>query len=130
MSNAPKEHAGERNRNGTFAPGKSGNPNGRPKRSRNFVTIFNDKRDELVRLKTPGGEVEMSRMEAWITNAWNNAIKGDAKANNNILAIMRATGQLQPAEIEEEELDPNAKAVLDGLIERRMRDKTDNGDDQ
>ena len=120
------KHAGRRN-NGTFEKGTSGNPKGRPSGAAGFTTLFNRKRDEIIEVKTgkdASGQpiyARRSRMEVWIENNWNKAINGDPKANANILAIMRATGQIQPEQQPETKLDDTGADVLQRMIERQAR---------
>lgn len=107
-----------RNPNGTMRKGHSANPRGRPPRSLNMLTLFNEKRDEKIAIKVDGVVVKMTRMEAWVTNLWNKAIELDAKASATILAIMRASGQINPSAGEEQALDENSAGVLQSLIDR------------
>lgn len=109
----------DRRPNGTMLPGHTANRGGRPRKSRNLLTLFDEKRDEKVSLKLENGRtVKMSRMEAWVTNLWNKAIALDPKASLQIMAIMRASGQLTPSPEEADDLDPDNSAVLDALIGR------------
>lgn len=108
----------ERRPDGTMLPGHTPNRKGRPRKSRNMLTLFNEKRDEKVSLKVDGRPTKMSRMEAWVTNLWNKAIACDPKASAMVMAIMRASGQLDPGPGEEQELAPDDAAVLKALIDR------------
>jgi hypothetical protein len=56
-------------------------------------------------------------MEAWVTNLWNKAIACDPKASAMVMAIMRASGQLDPGPGEEQELAPDDATVLQALID-------------
>jgi len=102
---------------GTMMPGHTANRRGRPSKSRNMLTIFNELRDEKITLKVDGKAVKMSRLEAWATNLWNKAIGCDAKASAVVLAILRASGQLDPAP-NDDALDADSAAALQALIER------------
>lgn len=97
-------------------PGHSANRKGRPPGSRNMLTLFNDKRDEKITLKVDGKVTQMTRLEAWVTNMWNKAIACDPKASAMVMTIMRASGQLEPAPGEEQELSPDDATVLAALI--------------
>ena len=118
MANDPR-----RNPDGTMRKGHSANPRGRPPRSLNMLTLFNEKRDEKIAIKVDGKVVKMTRMEAWVTNLWNKAIELDAKASATILAIMRASGQINASAGEEQALDENSAGVLQSLIERINQQK-------
>lgn len=120
----------DRRPNGTMLPGNTANPGGRPRKSRNLLTLFDEKRDEKVSLKLENGRtVKMSRMEAWVTNLWNKAIALDPKASLQIMAIMRASGQLTPSPEEADDLDPDNRAVLDAVIGRLIA-KAGDGEQQ
>jgi hypothetical protein len=108
-------------------PGHTPNRKGRPRKSRNMLTLFNEKRDEKVSLKVEGRPTKMSRMEAWVINLWNKAIACDPKASATVMAIMRASGQLDPAPDEEQELAADDAAVLKALIDRLAGEEPDDG---
>ena len=102
---------------GTMLPGHTANRRGRPSKSRNMLTIFNELRDEKITLKVDGRAVKMTRMEAWVTNLWNKAIGCDAKASATVMAILRVSGQLDPAP-SDDALDADSAAALQALIDR------------
>lgn len=108
----------ERRPDGTALPGFTPNRKGRPRKSRNMLTLFNEKRDEKISLKVDGKVVKMTRMEAWVTNMWNKAIAVDPKASAMVWAIMRNSGQADPAPGDGQELGADDAAVLQALIDR------------
>jgi hypothetical protein len=116
-----EEDVPKRRPNGTMMPGHTPNPNGRPPKSRNLITLFNEKRDEKISIKQDGKATKMTRQEAWITNLWNKAVACDPKASAAILAIMRQSGQLDPVG-DAEELSEDDAAILQALI-GRLNDK-------
>lgn len=103
---------------GTMMPGNSANPRGRPLKSRNMLTLFNEKRDELIAIKADGKTIRMTRQEAWVTNLWNRAVALDPKASQTVLAILRTSGQLEPKSEEETDLSGSDAAALDAMIAR------------
>lgn len=107
----------DRRPDGTMLPGHTANRRGRPPKSRNMLTIFNELRDEKITLKVDGKPVKMTRLEAWTTNLWNKAIGCDPKASAIVMAILRASGQLDPTP-GDETLDPDSAAALQALIDR------------
>ena len=114
-----------RNPDGTMKKGFTANPRGRPARSRNLITLFKQKRDEIVEINVPdptapGGKRKerMSRLEAWVTNLWNTAVACDPKASMMVLNILRAIGDLDPDTGERQEMNPDNAAVLEALIGR------------
>ena len=63
-----------------FAKGKSGNPKGRPKGSRNTYKLLEDLLEEKIVLLQNGKEVRLSKKAAILLQAVNSAVKGDLKA--------------------------------------------------
>lgn len=112
---------------GTMMPGHTANRKGRPRGSRNMLTLFNDKRDEKISLKVDGKVTKMTRMEAWVTNLWNKAIACDPKASAMVMVIMRVSGQLEPAPGEEQELSADDAAVLAALVGRLAGQEPEHG---
>ncbi len=127
MADPPQDAGPSRRPDGTMMPGHTANRNGRPRGSRNMLTLFNDKRDEKISLKVDGKVTKMTRMEAWVTNLWNKAIACDPKASAMVLAIMRVSGQLEPAPGEERELGEDDAVVLAAMVARLTGEEPDNG---
>ena len=122
------QDAGPRRRaDGTMMPGHTANKRGRPPGSRGMLTLFNEKRDEKISLKVDGKATKMTRMEAWVTNLWNKAIACDPKASAMVLAIMRVSGQLEPAPGEERELGEDDAVVFAALMQRLTGEEPNNG---
>jgi len=65
-----------------FKPGQSGNPKGRPKGSKNFVTTFAAilNRPIKIRDRNNGKTRTVSKLEVMIESITNKAMAGDAKA--------------------------------------------------
>lgn len=112
---------------GTMMPGHTANKRGRTPGSRGMLTLFNEKRDEKISLKVDGKATKMTRMEAWVTNLWNKAIACDPKASAMVMAIMRVSGQLEPAPGEERELAEDDAVVLAAMVRRLTGEEPDNG---
>ncbi len=122
------QDAGPRRRpDGTMMPGHTANKRGRPPGSRGMLTLFNEKRDEKISLKVDGKITKMTRQEAWVTNLWNKAIACEPKASAMVLAIMRVSGQLEPAPGEERELGEDDAVVLAAMVARLTGEESDNG---
>ena len=113
---------------GTMMKGHSANPRGRPPRSRNMLTIFNELRDEKISIKLDGKIKKMTRMDAWVHNLWNKAIVADPKASAMVLGILRSTGQLDPAPIDGV-IDDDSAAALQALIDRISKNDGEGGGD-
>jgi len=108
-------------------PGHSANPGGRPRGSRNLITLFNKMRDEKVPVQVGAKTVQMTRMEAFVTNLWTQAIALEPKATVQLVGILRASGQLTPPAGDDASGDPASVEVLNGLLERLLRARGDDG---
>ncbi len=126
MGDAAQDPGPSRRPDGSMMPGHTANRGGRPRGSRGMLTLFNDKRDEKISLKVDGQVTKMTRLEAWVTNLWNKAIACDPKASAMVLAIMRVSGQLEPAPGEERELSENDALAFAALVRRLSGEEPDN----
>jgi hypothetical protein len=103
----PEEHAINRREDGTFAPGVSGNPGGRPKGSVSLKRLLR----ERLSLAPPG--TEKSFAEGIVEATIRDALKGDAQARRLVWEYME--GRPAPG---------SAEAEAD-LSEKRIREMTD-----
>jgi hypothetical protein len=72
-----------------FEPGRSGNPRGRPRGAKNLNTLLNKALNELVVVTESGGRRKISKREAIVTQLVNGSAKGDFKAIQILLAMLR-----------------------------------------
>jgi len=63
-----------------FKKGQSGNPNGRPKNTKNFKTDLKEELSELVQVTEGGVSRSMSKQRALVKSAINRAISGNDRA--------------------------------------------------
>jgi len=72
-----------------FEPGWSGNPRGRPPGAKNMKTLLSKALNELVVVTEPGGRRKVSKREAIVTQLVNRSAKGDYKAIQILLGMLR-----------------------------------------
>ena len=77
-----------------FKPGSSGNPKGRPKETRNAITILHKAMEEKVLVSEKGSRRKRSKMEVMCTQLANKAASGDLKAANLVFGL---AGQFDPS---------------------------------
>jgi hypothetical protein len=102
-----------------FKPGVSGNPNGRPKGSKNFRTLMLEKANAKISVIENGVRKEITRQEALVTQMWNLATAGDHKARSQVMDFLNKN------DVTEERIDDAIEAVnesdhkiLDRLLKR------------
>lgn len=79
-----------------FKPGQSGNPRGRPKKSKNVDALLERELDEVVTLQEGGQPIQITKREAIIKQFVNLAIKGNAKPLQMMIAHLDKTRQPEP----------------------------------
>jgi hypothetical protein len=77
-----------------FQPGQSGNPNGRPKGTRNFKSDLRDELSETISFREGNREVSISKQRALIKRLVSSAIDGDARSIATLMSFCaRAFGE-------------------------------------
>jgi Family of unknown function (DUF5681) len=80
-----------------LTPGNSGNPNGRPKGSKNFSTPFAEELAQTVTLTENGKRRKMANRQALAKQLVNKALSNDPKAAALVLdQIRRSEGMRDP----------------------------------
>lgn len=99
-----------------FQPGQSGNPKGRPKGSLNLAMALNRALREKVTVVEHGRSRQITKLDAAVKGLVNRAVKGDAKAMQQMLALSPLVGMepTGPAT----SLEAQDAAILSNLIER------------
>jgi hypothetical protein len=76
-------------RHSRFIKGQSGNPRGRPPSAKNLKTLLNKALNELVTVTEHGGRRKITKREAIATQLVNRSAKGDPKATQILLGMLR-----------------------------------------
>lgn len=98
-----------------FQPGKSGNPAGRPKKSKNLKTILLEQLTEEIQVKQNGTRKKMTTQEAIVKSTLHNALNGDRTSQFKILEmILKVIG----AEVEDDSSKIDFTEDEHALIER------------
>ena len=75
-----------------FKPGRSGNPKGRRKRSRNLRTIVTEHLEQDMRIRVGGRLRRKTTAEVFVLTLINRALTGDLKAVTAFLVLLRQVG--------------------------------------
>jgi hypothetical protein len=103
-----------------FKKGTSGNRKGRPKGSRNFLTLLDQELAEKVVVHENGRKKSVTRLQAMVKRMVAGALQGDQKALLTLVEILRRTGTFEPAEAQGL-LPDNYEAILEAYVETRRK---------
>jgi hypothetical protein len=101
-----------------FAKGKSGNPNGRPKGSKNLATLFRKIGQEQVTVTEGGRTRTMNKSHAVMVQLTNKAVSGERWAIRTYLETDRIYSLSETPEEIPRELTQRNKEVMNGFIKR------------
>ena len=105
--------------NTRFKAGKSGNPKGRPRGSRNLRTIIQDALTTKVVLRQGQGKRLISKLEGIVLRQVDDALKGDPKAALAALKMAAQVGLLEAPDRETEaaaSLSASEQEMIDELL--------------
>lgn len=86
-------------KSGQFKPGKSGNPKGRPKQSKNLMTLLNKELDEPVTISEKGKIVKLTKREVIIKRIVNDAAGGKMPQIKALLSMTGTDPDVDPNEL-------------------------------
>lgn len=101
---------------GKFKKGKSGNPSGRPKGSKNFTTFLDIEMNEVIGVTEHGEHKRIPRCHASAKQFANKAVMGDIK----MLPILlnRDKENERPKGVEAAPISSKDKLVMSSIVER------------
>ena len=101
-----------------FRKGRSGNPMGRPKGTRNFRTDLREELAEPISLRQDGRVATVSSQRAVLKQLRATALKGDRHARDRFLDYAERFGQDEAAEDAERALAQGDQDILERFKER------------
>lgn len=85
-------------KSGQFTKGKSGNPKGRPKGSKNLACIVLRESRQPVRVNGPRGTRTVTKLEATVMQLGNKAAQGELRATREFLPLVQRSEEAVSAE--------------------------------
>jgi len=107
-----------------FKKGSSGNPKGRPKGSKNFVTLLDKELAQTIVVTENGKKKKLSRMQAMVKRIVAGALQGDQRSLLTLVEIMRKTGSFERVEAAESLLPDDYQSILDEYVATRREAST------
>lgn len=111
-----------------FKPGQSGNPRGRPKGVRNFITDLREELSEKIRICESGKELRVSKQRAVIKSLVAAALKGDVRATSTLVSLCARAFVDEDKAAPSDELSETDAMILNSFVDRKLerRPKTPN----
>lgn len=107
-------------KSGQFKAGRSGNPRGRPKGTRNLKTDLDKILRKRIRVRENGQTREISRQEAILLALFNKAMNGgDVRAANAIVAMVLKLNPPESADETAEEITESDREIIEDYFNRR-----------
>jgi len=110
-----------------WKPGQSGNPNGRPKKIKDFDKLIDIELSKELRITEGGHQVTLTKREVIIKTLINDALKGDLRAMKMVLPFIvqhHAVEGFVPNAADQEALNQLIKQF--GSIEATQTQETEN----
>ena len=110
-------------KSGQFKKGRSGNPKGRPKGSRNFVTLLEQELGQTIVVNENGRKRKITRLQAMVKRMVAGALQGEHRSLLTLIEVLRRTGRFEETAVEDL-LPDNYEAILDSYVARRQASVT------
>lgn len=102
-----------------FTPGRSGNPRGRPKGTKNLATDLREELSETIQIREGGKERRVSKQRALVKSLVAAAVKGNIRATTALVSLCaRAFGERNDAE--DRKATPADDQILEDFIAREV----------
>jgi len=106
---------------GRFVKGKSGNPGGRPKGSKNFSTMIRRESRRTVRVNTPDGTRTVTKLEAALMQIGNKAAQGHLLSQREFFNLVQRAEEASIAEGTPFKLEEADEAVKKSLLKQMQK---------
>jgi Family of unknown function (DUF5681) len=104
-----------------FVKGKSGNPRGKPKGSKNLATLIAKTAGETVTVQENGRRKTITKLEAMTKQLVNKAASGEPRATQLLLQMIQMYEDRPGTAAQTDELEEADRMVMDQLVARFNR---------
>jgi hypothetical protein len=101
----------------------SGNPSGRPRRSRNVRTILKEILNRKITVRDCYGERKIATQEAMLLKFLENALKGDPRALKTIVSLWERYGDDPASTIDPTALAPDDQQLIKDFFAQQTADE-------
>lgn len=108
---------------GQFKKGQSGNKKGRPKGSKNFLTLLEHELNQTITVNENGKKKTISRMQAMVKRMVADALQGNLKSLMALVEILRRTGNFEEND-SANQLPADYEEILNSFVQQRQRIST------
>ena len=107
-------------KSGQFKQGRSGNPKGRRKGSRNFLTILEQELGQSIIVNENGRKKKITRLQAMVKRMVAGALQGEHRSLLTLIEILRRIGRFEDTDIDRL-LPDDYEAILDSYVAQRQK---------
>lgn len=113
---------------GRFKKGRSGNPRGRPKGSRNFATDLDEILTQKMTIRENGQPKIVSSQKAALLRLRSKALKGETRALDRLLALAAERATQKDADATERSLSDAEEDILERYAEHVLGRQLEEGE--